>query len=204
MANKKSFPEKEQKRYTLRFSLPSLLLSCIGFLFILGWIFALGIIVGRGFVPRTIDAFSFFKKREVKDDEQKKVHHVPLIKEEELTFYNQLIDNKDRAKEKNSSQSLLEDFGKPKEELKITQKKEDVGGYSIQVAALKNRRATEKMVESLSKSGYPAYSYRTIINGEVFYRIRCGPFRSLAQAKQCVKRLADEKGFKPFIVYPNK
>ena len=155
-------------------------------------------------MPETLDAFSFFKKREVKDDEQKKDHHVSLIKEEDLTFYDQLIDNKDRANEKYSSQSLLEDFDKPKKEPKITQKKEDVGGFSIQVAALKDRRAAEKMVDSLSKSGYPAYSYRTIINGEVFYRIRCGPFLSLSQAKQCGKRLADEKGFKPFIVYPNK
>jgi hypothetical protein len=204
MANKKTSTEKERKRYTLRFSLPSLLLSCIGFLFILGWIFTLGIMVGRGFLPQTIDAFSFFKKKEVKDEEQKNDHHVSLIKEEDLTFYDQLIDNKDRAKEKHSSQSLLENFDKPKKELKITQKKDDVGGFSIQVAALKDIRATKKMVESLSKSGYPVYSYRAIINGEVFYRIRCGPFHSLAQAKQYVKRLAEEEGFKPFIVYPNK
>jgi hypothetical protein len=205
MANRKPSPEKEKKRYWFRFSLTSLILSCIGFLFILGWVFALGIMVGRGFLSGTaLDRLSVFKHRAVKDEERIKDEHVPLIREEELTFYKELIDKKERAKKEVLPQGPPQDQGGPAPGIKIPQKTEEAGTYSVQVAALKDREKTEKLVDRLLRSGYSAYYYQVLINGEAYYRVRCGPFATVDQAKGFEKRLVEEEGFKPYIVYPGK
>jgi hypothetical protein len=205
MANRKPSPEKDRKRYAFRFSLTSLILSCIGFLLILGWVFALGIMVGRGFLLGTaLDTLSVFKHRAVKDEKRIKDEHVPLIREEELTFYRELIDKKEKAKKEVLPQGFPQDKGRPTPGIEIPQKTEGAGTYSVQVAALKDREKTEKMVEGLLRSGYSAYYYQVLINGEAYYRVRCGPFSTVDQAKRYEERLAKEEGFKPFIVYPGK
>ena len=197
MVNIKSPSKKERKRYNFQFSLSSLLLLSITFLFVLGWVFSLGIMVGRGFLPSTIGSFSAVKEKK-KNDQSKP------IKEEELTFYNQLVDKKERAKKKALSKPLLNDQDRTTKKTKVEQSKEDVRNYSVQVAALKDKRRTEKLVERLTTSGYPAYYIQSLIKGKMYYRIRCGPFPNIEEAKKCGKRLADKEGFKPFIVYPTK
>ncbi|MBC8461166.1 MAG: SPOR domain-containing protein [Deltaproteobacteria bacterium] len=197
MVNIKSPSKKERKRYNFQFSLSSLLLLSITFLFVLGWVFSLGIMVGRGFLPSTIGSFSAVKEKK-KNDQSKP------IKEEELTFYNQLVDKKERAKKKALSKPLLNDQDRTTKKTKVEQSKEDVRNYSVQVAALKDKRRTEKLVERLTTSGYPAYYIQSLIKGKMYYRIRCGPFLNIEEAKKCGKRLADKEGFKPFIVYPTK
>jgi cell division protein FtsN len=204
MANKKSSPEKPKKRYIFQFSLTSLLFSGIGFIFILVWVFALGIMVGRGFLPRSLERFWFFKSKAVSEEKGNKAKHVPLIKEEELTFYNQLTDKKSKARSEPPPQAHPRDQVRPQKRAKIAQGETDKAGkYRVQVAALKDKGKTEEMVERLIKSGYPAYSYKTLINGTVYYRIRCGPFTTVDQAKSFAARLIEKEGFKPFIVYPN-
>jgi len=184
--------------------LTSLLFSGIGFIFILAWVFALGIMVGRGFLPDSMEGFWGFKRKAVNDEQGNKANHVPLIKEEELTFYNQLIDKKSKARSEPPPQAPLKDQVRPAERIKIAQEeKEKPGTYRVQVAALKDRGKTEEMVEKLIKFGYPAYYYKTLINGEVYYRVRCGPFTTADQAKSLAARLIEKEGFKPFIVYPN-
>jgi hypothetical protein len=45
---------KKGKRYQLELSLTSVFFWSLGLLFILGWIFVLGILVGRGFMPEGV------------------------------------------------------------------------------------------------------------------------------------------------------
>ena len=201
MVNIKSSPKKERKRYSFQFSLSSLLLISITFVFVLGWVFSLGIMVGRGFLPGTIGSFSAVKEKTAKDEEKKKNYQLKPIKEEELTFYNQLVDKKERAKKKALPDTLLKDQDRTTKKAKVGQSKEDIGDYSIQVAALKDKGRTEKLVERLTRLGYPAYYNQSLIKGEMYYRIRCGPFPNIEEAKKCGKRLADKEGFKPFIIY---
>jgi hypothetical protein len=204
MANKKSSQEKPKKRYVLEFSLTSLLFSGIGFIFILVWVFALGIMVGRGFLPRSMERFWFFKSKAVSEEKGNKAKHVPLIKEEELTFYNQLTDKKSKPRSESPRQAPTRDKVRSKKWVKIAQEGTDKpGNYRVQVAALKDKGKTEEMVERLIKSGYPAYYYKTLIKGTVYYRIRCGPYATVEQAKSLVARLIEKEGFKPFIVYPD-
>ncbi|RLB29302.1 MAG: hypothetical protein DRG87_07430 [Deltaproteobacteria bacterium] len=204
MANKKSPPEQPKKRYVLQFSLTSLLFSGIGFIFILVWVFALGIMVGRGCLPRSMDGLWFFKGKPVSDEQDDKAKHVPLIKEEELTFYNQLTDKKAKARSEAPRQAPPKDHVKPQKRAKLVHEETDkAGNYRVQVAALKNKMQTVEMVERLIKSGYPAYYYKTLIKGTVYYRIRCGPYTTVDQAKSLAARLIEKEGFKPFIVYPD-
>ncbi len=203
MVNIKSPSKKERKRYNFQFSLSSLLLLSITFLFVLGWVFSLGIMVGKGFLPSTIGSFSAVKEKTAKDEEKKKNDQLKPIKEEELVFYNLLVDKKDRAKKKALSKPLLKDQDRTTKKTKVEQSKEDIGNYSVQIAALKDKGRTEKLVERLTRFGYPAYYYQILINGEMFYRIRCGPFSNIEEAKKYAKRLADKEGFKPFIIYPS-
>jgi len=201
--NRKPTPEKERKRHIFQFSFRSLFLLSIGVFFVLGWVFFLGILVGRGLLPNSIENFSFIKKKIVKDETEKKNDHVSPIKIDELSFYNHLIDKKENAKKKAPPATLSKNQVKKIEKTKLGQLKQEIRGYSIQVAALKDKAKTKKMVERLTRLGYQAYYYQILINGEMFYRVRCGPFSNIEKAKKNAKRLTDKEGFKPFIVYPN-
>jgi len=211
MTNKKSAPEKPKKKYVLHFSLASLLASSIAGIFILAWVFALGIMVGRGSLHNKMEGFLGFKSKTVNTEHRKKIDHAPPIKEEELTFYNQLIDTKPTPKTRPKPktrptpppQPPAEDQLRVERRIKeLREKRHKAGRYRVQVAALKDRQKTEKMVAALIKAGYPAYYRTAIINGQTYYRIRCGPVSDAHEAKALVSRLKEEEGFKPFILRP--
>ncbi|MBW1715123.1 MAG: SPOR domain-containing protein [Deltaproteobacteria bacterium] len=204
MANRKSSSKKIKKRYTFRPTIGSLLLFCFGVIFVLAWVFCLGVIVGRNFLPIAFGTFSRTKETIVEPKEEKKRDHVEPIKEEELTFYNQLVNKKERAKEEISSRLSVKEPDRKKKQTHVWQTSEDSRHYSVQVIALKDKEKTEQMVKRLSSLGYHAYYYQTLINGEIFYRVRCGPFYTIPEAKKYAKRLADREGLKPFVVYPSK
>lgn len=200
MGNRRSSPKKERKRYAFQLTLGSLLLLSVSLVFILAWVFSLGIMVGRGFLPSSIGGFSPLREKATHGEQKKKIEHVRPIQEEEFTFYNQLVNKKERTKKKLLSEDLLTNQDKM---TKPERSKEATRNYSVQVAALKDKEKTKKLVERLTRLGYPAYYYQTRINDEIYYRIRCGPFPDLEKVSNCAKRLADKEGFKPFIVHPS-
>jgi len=205
MTNKKSAPEKPRKRYVLQFSLTSVLLSSAGGIFILAWVFALGIMVGRGSLHNKVEGFFGFKRKTVNTEHRNKIDHAPPIKEEELTFYNQLIDTKPKPKTRPTPppQPPAEDQLRVERRIKeLREKRQKAGRYRVQVAALKDRQKSERMVAKLIKAGYPAYYRTAIINGETYYRIRCGPVSGAHEAKVLASRLKEKEGFKPFILHP--
>jgi len=204
MANKKPSPKKKGKRYNFQFTFTSLILSSIGLLIVLAWVFSLGIMVGRGFFPGNIGTFFSIKEKTVENKEKIKIDHSRPIEEEELTFYNQLVDKKDRAYKKTRAKPPPESEETTSKKTEIRQIRKDIRNHGVQVAALRDKIKTEKMVERLTGLGYPAYYYQTLINGKIYYRIRCGPFPTIEEAKKCAKRLVDKEGLKPFIVYPTK
>jgi cell division septation protein DedD len=58
MARKKSKTKKKSKRYRVDLSRTSLFFWGLGTLFLLAWIFVLGILVGRGFFPQGVETLS--------------------------------------------------------------------------------------------------------------------------------------------------
>ena len=157
--------------------------------------------VGRGLLPSAIEGFSSIKEKVANDEEGEKeeIDHPGPIGEEELTFYKRLISKKEETKKGVRSSHVLKDKDK---KAKVEQLKEEIRGYNVQVAALKDKGKAEKMVERLVRLGYPAYYYQTLINDVTYYRIRCGPFQKIEEANKSAERLADKEGFKPFIICP--
>ena len=203
MGNKKNPPKKEKKKYTFHFSTSSLFLLFVGMFIILGWVFSLGIMVGRGLLPDSLETlFSSRNKPEAKEEKKTYDQRKP-INEEELSFYTQLVDKKVRAKKKISLPPPSNEHDKAAKRTNVKQKYKDTGDYSVQVAALKGREESEKMVKRLTRLGYQAYYYRTTINGTVNFRVRCGPFPTIHEAKKNATKLADKEGFQPFITTTN-
>jgi len=200
MTNRRSSPKKERRRYTLQLTLSSLLLLSMGLVFLLAWVFSLGIMVGRGFLPSTIGSFFSLKEETAQDVEEGAIHHVMPLRDEELTFYDQLVSKKQRTKKRLLSDRFSKDQDKKRE---VSHIPDDTRSYSVQVAALKDKGKTEELVERLTRLGYPAYYYQTLINNKIYYRIRCGPFPTLEQVRECAKRLAAKEGFKPFVIHPS-
>ena len=200
MANKKPSQNKKKKTYTFQFTFGSVFLLSLTLIFILGWVFSLGIMVGRGFLPSPMDTFSVIKGKMVKEKEKKKDDQLEPIREEELTFYNQLVNKKDSVKRKILSKPTRRNQDTTAKKTKVAKSKEGIPQHSVQVAALKDKGKTEKVVGRLIRLGYPAYYHQALINGEIYYRIRCGPFSSIKEARECAKQLADKEGFKPFVV----
>ena len=203
MANKKSSPRKIKKRYTFRPTLSNLLVLCFGVLFLLAWAFTLGIMVGRNLMPLPFSALSSTEETAAKERKETTVDHFEPIKEEDLTFYDQLVHKKERARKEVTAEPPASVRELKKKERPAKEVGKESHRYSVQVAALQDKGKTEEMVEELKRLGYRAYYRQTRINGETFYRVRCGPFNTEKEARDYAKRLTARQGFKPFIVYPD-
>ncbi|MBN1226155.1 MAG: SPOR domain-containing protein [Deltaproteobacteria bacterium] len=230
MANRRSAPKKMVRKYTIGLTMKHIIMISLAFLFVLLWIFTLGIIVSRGLLNDAVDNLTAAKQKqtatsgskETSGEETMPSKSVMPIKEEELTFYKELTEKKEIAKDKtpfepveNEKQpkpeapSLAPDKVDKKEGLvtaeeKIKRIRERIQNYNVQVAALKNIDESKDMVKKLINLGYPAYYYQTSVKGESYYRVRCGPFSTLEEAKKHAKRLSDKEGFTPFIIKPTQ
>ncbi len=110
MPPQKSKAKKKGKRYRVDLSRTSLFFWCLGTLFLLAWIFVLGILVGRGFFPQGVEALSKLRvpigrlqgvvgNRKTSDlDSIKGLDNNP-----EFEFYDQLSVKKDELAKKNTS-----------------------------------------------------------------------------------------------------
>ncbi|RLF31935.1 MAG: hypothetical protein DRN08_07260 [Thermoplasmata archaeon] len=93
---------KKNKRYQLEFSFTSLFFWSLGLLFILCWIFVLGILVGRGFLPEGVKNLTELRSQitKLQDMVSNKRHsELEAIKKSEKTpkfaFYEELSKNKE-------------------------------------------------------------------------------------------------------------
>jgi len=202
MANKKSSPKKIKKRYTFQPTFGNLLVLCFGVLFLLAWAFTLGLLVGRNLMPLPFSALSSTEETASKEGKKATADHFEPIKEEDLTFYDQLVHKKARPEKEVIAEPPTSVRKLEKKERPAKKAGEESHRYSVQVAALQDKAKTEKMVGELKRLGYRAYYRQARINGKTFYRVRCGPFNTEKEARDCAKRLAVRQGFKPFIVYP--
>jgi len=108
MAKRNTHPVKgAKKRYRIELSSFSLLLWCFCALFFMAWIFVLGVLVGRGFLPGADSALADLKTQVAKLQEMvtksKRGEQGSQPKEtidETLAFYEKLESKKDQAKTK--------------------------------------------------------------------------------------------------------
>ena len=74
------------------------------------------------------------------------------------------------------------------------------GGYAVQVTALQERTAAERMAERLNGRGYPAFVVGSAGGEPVpLFRVRVGTYASLEEAERVRRRLAEEEALTPWI-----
>lgn len=73
-------------------------------------------------------------------------------------------------------------------------------GFTIQVAALRERGEADTIVKRLAGKGYPAYVLAPVKGAPAVYRVRVGKFKERREADTVAARLQKEEQFKPWVV----
>jgi cell division septation protein DedD len=73
-------------------------------------------------------------------------------------------------------------------------------GYSIQVAALREREEADTIVKRLAAKGYPAYVAAPIKEKVPIFRVRIGKYKDRREADTVAAKLQKEEQFKPWVV----
>ena len=76
----------------------------------------------------------------------------------------------------------------------------DASGFSIQVAALRQRAEAETVARGLTTKGYPAFVMNPDAGAPAVFRVRVGKFKDRREAESVAARLQKEEQFKPWIV----
>jgi cell division septation protein DedD len=73
-------------------------------------------------------------------------------------------------------------------------------GFSIQVAALRERQEADSIVKRLAAKGYPAYVAAPIKEKVPIFRVRVGKYKDRSEADTVAAKLQKEEQFKPWVV----
>jgi len=65
-------------------------------------------------------------------------------------------------------------------------------GYNIQIEAVMDKTGADEMVARLKSLGYNAQEVKTPLNGQVWYRVRVGPYASADDATAAQDRLREQ------------
>jgi cell division protein FtsN len=74
----------------------------------------------------------------------------------------------------------------------ITQPPRNKKAFNIQVEAVMDRSGADAMVARLKSLGYNAQAYQTTLGGQVWYRVRVGPYYSQEDAAAAQVKLRDQ------------
>ena len=189
------------------------------FMFLLVWIFILGVMVGRGTAPMRFDMDKLQKdladlKAEVLKKEQTIIKNQAeeLLEKKEFEFHKELTSSEDLIKAEAQARAPIENKTKPAIKAKEKQtvqktpspeKKKAVaaasGEYALQVASLKDVKYADTLVKRLNSKGYPAYHVSAdLLDKGIWYRVRIGPLKTKTQAFNMLKTV--KKEYKTAIV----
>ena len=227
MVKRKSKSKKGGKTYKLELTFLSSFIWGVFLFFLLTWVFVLGILVGRGFLPEAVTTLSGVKNQITKLQDmvdnkgtlEKNSKNIPES-DPELVFYDRLSSKKDEVKKnwplsrgdsntgnnppksnKTGSRYAKQEKKQPYRSGNTTRPVplNDSIHFTVQIASLADGNQAEKMIKQLNKQGYPAYFYEVSINGKAFYRVRCGKFADREEAKKYAEKLDREEGIKAFV-----
>jgi hypothetical protein len=210
MDEQPSSPGKK-KKFRVELSPVGILLSSLGLVFILGWIFVLGVMVGRGFVPEGVksigqmtDQLSRLITVLASDRERGSDRNAATEQQTKLEFYDHLSRSdhgpeKGTAKVESPRAPAAPTASAPKEDraFEIPEAEEPV--WAVQVASLDNESKAIKLAEKLKKLGYPAFTYKTLVKGAVYHRVRCGPFKARSDAEAAKRSLLEKEKIDAFL-----
>ena len=193
-----------------------------------GWMFALGVLVGRDQAPIKYDLKAIEKqlaKLKQKDSvtgsgAADKKNGAPKDKNQ-LDFYEALPENREDTKipKRPKPKAAPEKPTPPAKMAKPSQAPADEkqaqgkstspqpkvaavksGRYTIQASSVKNKPDADRLVSKLTKRGYPAYLLTSQIEGKgTWHRVRIGSYPTPDEAKRVLDELR-RAGMKPILV----
>ena len=204
MGKKEPEERKTGKRYQIELSRTSIFLWSMGLFVLLAWIFTLGVLAGRGLLPGGVKTLSELKAQIAKlqqmisnkdRSELKKIRE--LQKDPKFAFFDELSVKKGEAEKKpaTSANRLPTSAKAPA----AAASSSSLVKYVVQVASLETEDKATNMVNRLTGQGYPAYFYKVFVKGQPYYRVRCGIFRTEAEAVKIKERLAEKEKISGFV-----
>lgn len=188
------------------------------FSFVSLWMFALGVLVGRGTAPVRFDIEKLQKELaslKAADLQQQikrfKINSPDRFDKPDLGFHEALKsaapENPDRKpvkppppKKLPPSEKRAPAPGSGSEELNRKAMVESDRQYTIQVAASQEQGVADQMVARLKAKGYPAYRETSRIPGKgVWHRVRIGAYRDRTEADRFLETLHQDK-LKGFVL----
>ncbi len=172
MASKKSKKKKKKTTITITISRAKIIQLCIFFLIAMCWSFILGVLTGRGYLDKYLKIFiknkDTVKSIRPKDKNDKDME--PLINPGDLQFYKGI-------KDKN---------------IQTTLKKQSPQRYVFQVAAFKNRKKAEEIMNKLKGFGFNAKVISKKIKNTRWYKVYVhfsGPIEKEIRLRKRLKEL---------------
>ncbi|MCJ7810427.1 MAG: SPOR domain-containing protein [Desulfobulbaceae bacterium] len=203
MAEEEKTVEKKRKAVHLELSFMSLFFWGIGFVFCLAWIFALGVLAGKGLLPGGAETLGEIKTQIARIQEMiitRDSADVGQIKnpgkDPNLVFYHELSKGGEEPVKRSVPSAAAP---KMSEEKKIPPRSASTDRFVVQVASLDDEKKASAMVDRLTSRGHKAYSYKVFVKGRPFYRVRCGLFSSEEEAETIRAQLAEKEGLKGFV-----
>ena len=207
---KKKASAKKKTRFAVELTRKELLVWLgVGFL-AMGWMFTLGVFVGRGLSPVHFDVEKLkkeliaLKQKALKREEAvQKRNANSLSKKSSLDFYDLLTDKKEQARLKPSSKTRRQS-ARQKEKVPSSSKAEpktaSQESFTVQVLSVQDSARAGKLVAHLKKKGYGAYKVTANVPGKgTHYRVRVGHFSDRSKARKAAAKLRNEK-LEPFVV----
>ena len=200
----KTGTKKKGRTFHLEFSPASAFFWSLGLLVLLAWIFVLGILVGRGFLPGEVSSLNEMKARIAKLQDiigrkESKNLNLPkdLEKDPKFEFYDELSSGKKKKAKKDAP--LLKGADAPKKQEEQAPSPTLAGPYSVQIASLENGIEAADMVNRMLNKGYSARFHRVEIGGKNYFRVFCGSFPDRTGAEAFSKVLAEKEKISGFV-----
>jgi cell division protein FtsN len=214
---KNTFVDKKplEKKPFIELSRKKAMLWLLGVFFICGWMFVLGILVGRGTAPVQFDIENFKKdiKEELKiaiekeREEKKNAESFPAGQtssdgKQNLDFYDDLKSTKDTTGnikiEKGDVNEVPlkapEQLKEPEPPAPSLPEKVSEPVFTVQTSSGKDKKGAEKTVKTLINKGYPAYmTISEIPDKGTWYRVRIGEYKDRREAQKILSRLGKDK-----------
>lgn len=75
----------------------------------------------------------------------------------------------------------------------------DTVGFTIQVTSVKSAEKARQLLEQLIQKGYPAYTVKSEVEGQVWYRLRMGYYKTSDDAEKTMSKLRLTR-FEPILI----
>lgn len=185
--------DRKPKIISFEFTLPSLIMWSIAIALLMIWVFTLGIMTGEGRLPDNIKNLTeqVVSLQNIINQNQKKQNAAPEDKEAEVESYRfyDLASGK-KAEPESSQEKAKPSSSSRAETAKSAAADKDSGSFVIQVAAAEEKNTADRLAQTLSDKGYPAYVYKAVINDKVYFRVRCGFYKEKEEAEKICRDLA--------------